>query len=322
MKRILFFLLALSLSVVSFAQTTAELSNIVGAPAGSLHITGAAAQSTLNNNIINATAGATATDLTTVGVITYRSYQIQINGSAGIASGQIIIEGSNDGTNFFTLQWFDDAVTTAAVVNAATSIAASTFRTFSGSTYNYRYIRCRISTAFSGGTVQAFTTLSPYPYQQKVNVVGQATAANLQATATQGGTWTVQPGNTANTTAWYVALGARTTNGTSTHTLNSAATTNGTSIKGTAGAIYGVTIMNTSAATKYVRFYNKATAPTVGTDVPIMVIAVPATSSKEIYFPGGMVFTTGIGYSITNAASATDATAVAAGDVQLFISWI
>lgn len=34
--------------------------------------------------------------------------------------------------------------------------------------------------------------------------VVQATAANLNVTAAQGGTWTVQPGNTANTTAWLV----------------------------------------------------------------------------------------------------------------------
>lgn len=34
--------------------------------------------------------------------------------------------------------------------------------------------------------------------------VRQATAANLNATAAQGGTWTVQPGNTANTTPWLV----------------------------------------------------------------------------------------------------------------------
>ena len=35
-------------------------------------------------------------------------------------------------------------------------------------------------------------------------VVSQATASSLQMTATQTGTWTVQPGNTPNTTAWLV----------------------------------------------------------------------------------------------------------------------
>ena len=138
----------------------------------------------------------------------------------------------------------------------------------------------------------------------------------------QSGTWTVQPGNTANTTAWYVALGARTTNGTTTSTLNSAATTNATNLKASAGAVYGLYIMNTSAATKYVRLFNKASAPTPGTDTPIMVIAVPATSSKEVDIPLGIVFSTGIGYTITNAAAVLDATAVAAGDVQLVVTWI
>ena len=38
-------------------------------------------------------------------------------------------------------------------------------------------------------------------------VVSQATASSLQMTATQTGTWTVQPGNTVNTTAWLVNAG-------------------------------------------------------------------------------------------------------------------
>ena len=38
-------------------------------------------------------------------------------------------------------------------------------------------------------------------------VVSQATASSLQMTATQTGTWTVQPGNTVNTSAWLVNAG-------------------------------------------------------------------------------------------------------------------
>ena len=111
-------------------------------------------------------------------------------------------------------------------------------------------------------------------------------------------------------------------NGNTLSTVNSAASTNATNLKASAGTVYTITAMNTNAAVRYVRIYNKASGPTVGTDIPVMVIAIPATSSKEISFGSiGAPFSLGIGYSITAAAAATDATIVGAGDVQLSISW-
>lgn len=59
-------------------------------------------------------------------------------------------------------------------------------------------------------------------------------------------------------------------------TLNSAATTNATLVKATAGNIYSYVFSNNGGATAFVKLYNKATAPTVGTDTPLEVIPVPA----------------------------------------------
>lgn len=115
---------------------------------------------------------------------------------------------------------------------------------------------------------------------------------------------------------------ANATPGTTTTNLNSAASTNAANVKTTAGVLYTVSAHNTTAADKFVRFYNKASAPTVGTDIPMMVVRVPANQSKEASFGEGMRFSTGIGHAITGAASATDATAVAAGDVLLAYNWI
>ena len=108
------------------------------------------------------------------------------------------------------------------------------------------------------------------------------------------------------------------------HTLNSAATTNATLVKTGACTIKQAFFFNASAATKYIRLYNKATAPTVGTDAPVIVIAVPATSSKEFVFGdnSGLPFSLGVGYAITGAAARLDATGVAAGDVQVYINVI
>ena len=108
--------------------------------------------------------------------------------------------------------------------------------------------------------------------------------------------------------------------------VNSAASTNGALIlTGTSGlqAFYAT---NTGAAVAYVKLYNKATAPTVGTDVPEMIIPVPAAASGV---PGvatlpigfsGFRFALGLGIAITGAAADNDTTAVTAGQVRVKLS--
>lgn len=96
---------------------------------------------------------------------------------------------------------------------------------------------------------------------------------------------------------------------------SSAATTNATLVKNAAGTIFHIFGMNTSAATKYLKFYNKATAPTVGTDTPYLTLALPPTAGFAFDIPEDLAFSLGIGYAITGLAADADATAVAVGDV-------
>lgn len=100
----------------------------------------------------------------------------------------------------------------------------------------------------------------------------------------------------------------------SAYSLTSAASTNAASIKATAGNVTEVSIFNPTAAAIYLKLYNKASAPTVGTDVPIMTIpvAVGALFQAELG-RFGKRFSTGIALAITGAAASTDATAIAAG---------
>lgn len=93
-----------------------------------------------------------------------------------------------------------------------------------------------------------------------------------------------------------------------------AATTNSTLGRAGYGVIEGLILANASAAVKYVKLYDKATAPTVGTDVPILTIAVPATSSV-VLGDVSITFQLGIGLGITGAASDTDTTVTAVNDV-------
>jgi hypothetical protein len=94
---------------------------------------------------------------------------------------------------------------------------------------------------------------------------------------------------------------------------SSAATNNATVVKASAGAIYSVNGYNADAAPIYLKFYDKATAPTVGTDTPVLTYALPATSAFSFPVPFG--FATGIGFGLVTGAADADNTAVGAGDV-------
>jgi len=98
---------------------------------------------------------------------------------------------------------------------------------------------------------------------------------------------------------------------------SAAASTNATLAKNSAGEVHMITATNTTAALKYLKLYNKATAPTVGTDTPVLTIALPVSNAAYVLpIPnGGQYFSTGIAYALTGAAADADATALAAGDV-------
>lgn len=107
------------------------------------------------------------------------------------------------------------------------------------------------------------------------------------------------------------------------HTLESAATTNATSVKASAGTMYSIGLTNTSATQRFFKIYNKASAPTVGTDIPIMTIPLPATSFQSIEFGVvGKRLATGIAYAITGAMPNADTTVIAASDVKVDLSYI
>jgi hypothetical protein len=95
----------------------------------------------------------------------------------------------------------------------------------------------------------------------------------------------------------------------------SAASTNATSVKTREGRVVGWSLTNTTASLKYFRLYNKAAAPTVGTDVPVLIVGLPATSTTTAHLPAGLALGTGIAYAITGAVADNDTTVTAANDV-------
>ena len=111
----------------------------------------------------------------------------------------------------------------------------------------------------------------------------------------------------------------------STYKLLSAASTNATSLKATSGRLYGGQVANFSTSPRYLKLYNLATAPTVGTSTPLLTLVLPGAASASVpttisvsqVLAGdlGALFATGIAFAITGAVADSDTTAIAAGDV-------
>lgn len=116
------------------------------------------------------------------------------------------------------------------------------------------------------------------------------------------------------TTAYAHAAG-----GSTPYKLISAASTNATSVKASAGTLYSITASNINAAARYLKIYNKASAPTVGTDTPVLVFLIPGnTAGAGTNIPIGLPgyeFTTGIAFALTTGAADSDTGAVAASEI-------
>lgn len=167
----------------------------------------------------------------------------------------------------------------------------------------------------SATTVSLFFALAVDYTEQQIEVTG----GNGNTQAAQSIPVSVVNGGGVSSPS--VAASASVT-GLSASKLLSAATTNPTLLKASAGRLYGYQLANLTAAWKFVRFYNKASAPTVGTDAPLFVVAIPPNGMTDIFFTVPVTFSAGIGYSITGAVADLDATAVGANEVQGTAYWL
>lgn len=94
-----------------------------------------------------------------------------------------------------------------------------------------------------------------------------------------------------------------------------AATTNATVVKASPGHLYKLVVNNQNAAVRYLKLYNVAASPTVGTTVPVMTIALPPGILTIINFgPTGLAFGTGIAFSLNTGVADNDTGAVSANE--------
>ena len=140
-----------------------------------LYFAGAPTQTATVNNIITDPSGASATDLSG-----YRSGSIQVVSTG--TGGTFIFEGSNDNTNFVTIPVWNQLILTGTPITAA--ITATSSQIIYNFPISFRYIRLRIATTITGGSIRAFAKFSQTSWTPPVFQVAQATAANLNTTVT------------------------------------------------------------------------------------------------------------------------------------------
>lgn len=104
--------------------------------------------------------------------------------------------------------------------------------------------------------------------------------------------------------------------------ISAAGTTNATVVKASAGRMYKIRGYNAAAAVRYIKLYDKATAPTVGTDTPVATITLKASDAFDIdLMPYGQSFTAGISYATTTGSADADTAALTAADIVGMCVW-
>jgi hypothetical protein len=247
-------------------------------------------------NVVLAATAMTATGvLGTWDTAGYQSFNLQVTGTF---TATLVLEMSDDNTNWNSTYFFNAL----AAFPTSVSISVTTAVGNGFGPIRSRYLRARVS-AFTSNTSSAVTLvlrmIPQYPEFINVNITNP----------TVGFSGAVTVPTTANGTTSFV---------------KSAATTNATSLKATAGNIFSMNLVNNSAAVKYFKFYNKTSAPTVGTDTPVAVIGIPANGGNFTVDGNMWAWTrlsTGIAYAITGAVTDADTTAVAVNDVSGWIIW-
>ncbi len=97
----------------------------------------------------------------------------------------------------------------------------------------------------------------------------------------------------------------------------SAASTNAASVKASPGVVTGYYLVNAGAAFRYVKLYDTAGTPTVGTTAVRLTLGIPLASAANVNLDPPLLFETGIGIAIVTGMADSDATAVAATEVAV-----
>lgn len=283
-----------------------------------LVLAGQAAQTAVVNNILTTTAGTAGLE-----VSGYRAASVQIKSTA--TGGTFIFEQSNVGgttaTDWIPLPVFNGALTTGVpITSAITATASAIIYSFA---IRCTFVRVRIVTTLTGGSIQTFSRFSTDSWTPSVALVASNTAANLQTTATVTGypTAAASADALANPTVTQIGAAALAFNGTTwdrTRGMSTALTTGDTGAKTATGN--GATITNVgnkgvqilvnmgavtgTSPTAVIKVQGSTDAGTSWYDIPGATTAsLTATGLYGILIYPGVAVTAGVATTGTTATS-------------------
>jgi hypothetical protein len=142
-----------------------------------------------------------------------------------------------------------------------------------------------------------------------------------------GGTLTVDDGGTSLTVDGTVSAipTVATSGGWTPFKRVSTADTNAAVVKSSAGQVGYIVCSNVNAAARYLKLYDKATTPTVGTDTPVHTFIIPGnTAGAGHVIPLGAAggeFASGIGIALTTLPADDETTGVAAEELVVNVGY-
>lgn len=155
-------------------------------------------------------------------------------------------------------------------------------------------------------TINNASGASAVNIQDGGNSITVDNGGTIAVQSSQSGTWTVQPGNTANTTAWLVTDTPGTSGGWS-KAKYLAQTTTVQTTKGSAGKFGGYYYFNPNSSVAYIQVFDTTGAVTLGTTAPDMSYGVPAGSAANIEIGKGVDMVNGIKLACTTTAAGNTA---------------
>ena len=91
-------------------------------------------------------------------------------------------------------------------------------------------------------------------------------------------------------------------------------------MKAGAGQVFGIYAHNVNAAVRYLKLYDKASAPAVGTDTPVMTLPIPGNTAGAGFVleqANGIAFAAGIALALTTGVGDSDTGAVASNEITV-----
>ena len=225
----------------------------------------------------------------------YAFISIQLLGT-WVAS--ITFEGSNDNTTFYSIATTDPSANgtgqVTATINRVVKVPVLT-----------KYIRARVS-AYTSGTISAVAY--GHRNENSSGLISSLGTIELQAETTKkiGNVGLVADG-TPNYQKFISGAGL-----------------NATAVKGSPAKLTILNIVNGAATLRYFKIYNKASAPTVGTDIPLITITLP-NGSSSFTLPAfiGIDFSVGLSFACTLGVGDDDTTPfTVTGEVTAMLAYV